>query len=230
MNTRGDSVYCIGVTGGQNFVTDKRNIRKNIKRIETVKTWQLIIILILSLFLSATFLRLNNTGMIERRNAIEGADKSGDTIDVASRIYDIQRYAAVHMNADTGVFYLQEQYNRDVKLAVNQGSGEANTGANSPQARADAVCNPNLQYRGYSVAYQNCIIEQLDKAGQIVDPASIRLPNPALYRYSFTSPAWSPDFAGFSVLVSLLIAGLVLVRLVIWGVLKLLLKRHYRQA
>ena len=230
MNIRGDSVYCIGVTGGQNFVTDKRNIRKNIKRIETVKTWQLIIILILSLFIAATFLRLNNTGMIERRNAIDGADKSGDTIGMTSRIYDIQRYSAAHMNADTGIFYLQAQYNRDVKASVGAASGGNSTGANSPQARADAVCNPNLQSHGYSLAYQNCMLAQLDKEGQVVDPASISLPNPALYRYSFASPVWSPDFAGFSVLLSLLIAGLVVVRLVIWGVLKLLLKRHYRQA
>lgn len=210
-------------------MTDKRNIRKNIKRLEAIKTWQLIIILILSLFLSATFLRINNTGMITRRNAIEGADKSGDTQDVTSRIYDIQRYAAAHMNADTGIFYLQEQYNRDIKSSVAAASGDSSVGANSPQARADAVCNPNLQIHGYSLAYQNCMLEQLDKEGQVVDPSSITLPNPALYRYSFTSPVWSPDFAGWSVLVSLLIVALVVIRLVVWAVLKLLLKRRYRQ-
>ena len=210
-------------------MTDKRNIRKNLKRIETIKTWQLIILLVLSLFISATFLRLNNTGMISRRNAIEGADKSGDTQDTSSRIYDIQRYAAAHMNADTGVFYLQSQYDRDVKKAVTAASGDSSTGDNSPQAKADAICNPNLQIHGYSLAYQNCMLEQLSKAGQVVDPASITLPNPALYRYSFTSPLWSPDFAGWSVLVSLLLAVMIVIRFIIWVVLKILLKRHYRQ-
>lgn len=210
-------------------MTDKRNIRKNLKRIETIKTWQLIILLVLSLFISATFLRLNNTGMISRRNAIEGADKSGDTQDTSSRIYDIQRYAAAHMNADTGVFYLQSQYDRDVKKAVTAASGDSSTGDNSPQAKADAICNPNLQIHGYSLAYQNCMLEQLSKAGQVVDPASIMLPNPALYRYSFTSPLWSPDFAGWAVLVSLLLAIMIVIRFIIWAVLKVLLKRHYRQ-
>jgi len=210
-------------------VADKRNIRKNLKRIETVKTWQLIILLILSLFIAATFLRLNNTGMISRRNAIEGIDKSGDVQDTASRIYDIQRFAASHMNADTGVFYLQGQYDRDVKAAVAAASGDASTGDNSPQAKADAICNPNLQIHGYSLAYQNCMLEQLDKQGQVVDPASITLPNPALYRYSFTSPLWSPDFAGWSVVVSLLLMVTIVIRAIAWIVLKLLLKRHYRQ-
>lgn len=210
-------------------MTDKRSIRKNLKRVEAVKTWQLIILCILSLFIAATLLRLNNTGMISRRNAIEGIDKSGDVQDTTSRIYDIQRYAAAHMNADTGVFYLQGQYDRDVKAAVGAASGDSSTGANSPQAKADAVCNPNLQIHGYSLAYQNCMLEQLSKQGQVVDPASINLPNPALYRYSFSSPVWSPDFAGWSVLVSLLLAAAIVVRLAIWAALKLLLKRHYRQ-
>lgn len=210
-------------------MADKRNIRKNLKRIETVKTWQLIILLILSLFVAATFLRLNNTGMISRRNAIQGIDKTGDIQDTTSRIYDIQRYAAAHMNADTGVFYLQEEYDRDVKAAVAAASGDASTGDNSPQAKADAICNPNLQVHGYSLAYQNCMLDQLSKQGQVVDPSSIKMPDPALYRYSFSSPLWSPDFAGWSVLASLLLAVAIVVRAIAWAILKLLLKRHYRQ-
>jgi len=79
------------------------------------------------------------------------------------------------------------------------------------------------------LAYQNCMLEQLDKQGQVVDPASITLPNPALYRYSFTSPLWSPDFAGWSVVVSLLLMVTIVIRAIAWIVLKLLLKRHYRQ-
>ena len=113
--------------------------------------------------------------------------------------------------------------------AVAAASGDSSTGDNSPQAKADAICNPNLQIHGYSLAYQNCMLEQLDKQGQVVDPASITLPNPALYRYSFTSPLWSPDFAGWSVVVSLLLMVTIVIRAIAWIVLKLLLKRHYRQ-
>lgn len=210
-------------------MADKRNIRKNLKRIQTIKTWQLVVLLILSLFISATLLRMNNTGMVQRRDAIEGADKSGNTDEIVQRIYDIQRYSAAHMNADTGVFYLQAQYDRDVKKAVGDASGGPNDVASSPQARADAICNPNLQIHGYSLAYQNCMLAELSKEGQVVDPASITMPNPALYRYAFASPVWSADFAGFSVLLSLLIALTIALRFIVWAVLKLLLKRHYKQ-
>ena len=57
---------------------DKRKTRFRIKRLSQVKTWQLMILLVMVGFISATFLRLNNVGMVERRQAVENADKAGD--------------------------------------------------------------------------------------------------------------------------------------------------------
>ncbi len=210
-------------------MSDKRTIRHSLKRVQAIKTWQLFILLILSLFISATFLRLNNIGMIQRREAIAGADKAGNSEEIAQRLYDLQRYAAAHMNADPGAVYLQEQYNRDVKAAVTQVSGDLD-GYDTPQARADAICNPNLQSHGYSKAYQDCMLRELSREGQVVDPGTIKMPTPSLYRYSFVSPLWSPDFAGWSVLVSILLLVIIVVRIVIALVLRLLLRHHYRQA
>lgn len=210
-------------------MSDTRAIRQNITRVKAIKTWQLLILLLLMTFLTATFLRLNNTGMLQRRNAVEHADKAGNSEEIVSRIYDLQRYAAAHMNADTGVFYLQEQYNRDVKAAIAAASGGDYDGYDSPQARADAICNPNLQIHGYSKAYQDCMLRELSREGQVVDPATVKTPNPALYRYSFSAPLWSPDFAGWSTLVTLLIAIAIVFRLIVLIVLRFLLKRHYKQ-
>jgi len=72
-------------------VADKRSIRRDIKKLQRVKTWQLLILLILAGFLSATFLRLNNTGMVQRRNAVAAADKVGDTQQVTERVAGLQR-------------------------------------------------------------------------------------------------------------------------------------------
>lgn len=208
-------------------MSDKRTIRHSIKTVQAIKTWQLLILLLLALFLTATFLRLNNTGMLARRNAVESADKAGNADETAARIYDLQRFSAAHMNAESGVFYLQEQYNRDVKAAIAAASGDTD-GYDTPQARADAICNPNLQIHGYSKAYQDCMLRELSKAGQVVDPASIDLPKPALYRYSFTAPIWSPDFAGWSMVVTVLIALVIILRLITLAILRYLLHRHYK--
>ena len=211
-------------------MSDKRTIRHSIKYAGAIKTWQLLILLILTLFVAATFLRLNNTGMLARRNAVESADKAGDAQEIQSRIYDLQRFAAAHMNADTGVFYLQEQYNRDVRAAIAAASGGNYDGYDSPQARADAICNPNLQIHGYSKAYQDCMLRELSKEGQVVDPATITLPNSAMYRYSFISPLWSPDFAGWSVLVSIALMVAIVVRLAVIAGLHLMLKYYVKHS
>lgn len=181
------------------------------------------------LFVTATLLRLNNVGMSQRRAAVVAADKNGNLDDIQARILDLQRFSAAHMNADTGTFYLQEQYNRDVKAATKAAGGDnGQNGENSPYARADAICNPRYPVHGYSKAYQDCILAELGKEGQVVDPASIKTPSPALYQYSFISPLWSPDFAGFASLICLLIILAIGVRLVALGVLHLLLKRKFK--
>lgn len=209
-------------------MADKRQVKRSIKQLQAVKTWQLLILLILMLFVSATFLRLNNTGMIERRNAVASADKSGNVDDITARIYDIQRYSAAHMNAETGVFYLQEQYNRDVQKQAANASSSGSAKALEIRKAADAVCQP--QFRGWSPAYVRCYVNELNKhSADEISSANLQLPNSAQYRYSFTSPLWSPDFAGWSLLVSLALLLAIILRLLSLGILRLMLKRHYRE-
>ena len=86
------------------MAVDKRKTKFRIKRLSQVKTWQLVILLIMAGFISATFLRLNNVGMIERREAVENADKTGDIVSLQQR--------ATHMNADPGKFALDNTYKR----------------------------------------------------------------------------------------------------------------------
>ena len=52
-------------------------------------------------------------------------------------------------------------------------------------------------------------------------------PDPELYRHEFISPMWSPDFAGFSLIIFLLITVVIVLRIIGLVILKLLLKKHY---
>lgn len=207
-------------------MTDKRQVRKNIKRLQRVKTWQLLILLILIGFLTATFLRLNNIGMIQRRDAVLAADKVGDDESMVNRLYDLQRYSAAHMNADTGAFYLEQQYKRDAQNAVDAAKNDDNPNGNI-NVKAEAVCKP--QYTVWSTAYVQCFTDELAKYPPSPDPVeNVTLPSPDLYRQNFASPLWSPDFAGWSTLVFIIIIILIITRLASLGVLRLLLKQHYR--
>lgn len=205
------------------FVTDKRRVKKSIKTIQRVKTWQLLILLIVACLIAATFLRLNNIGMVERRTAVHVADEYGSEDGIKNSLYSLQRHASAHMNASTGAIYLEDSYNRAVKKAIAQ-ARERDAG-NDVYTRADETCQQ--QFSGYSQAYVQCFAAELDKypAGSLQDEAE--LPNPELYRHEFSSPLWTPDFAGWSVLVCALIVLVIIVRLISLAVLKLLIRRHY---
>lgn len=207
-------------------MADRRKISHSIKQIQAVKTWQLLIILILISFLAATFLRINNTGMIARRDAVITADKSGDASAIETRLYELQVYSSSHMNADTSVFYLQEQYNRDVKKAVDASSSQSSVSADA-NAKAEAVCHP--QYHGWSTAYMNCFLGELAKYPSPDKLPEPQLPSASLYRYSFASPIWSPDFAGWTVAAGIIVIIIIVARLIGLVILRLMIRRHYRE-
>lgn len=176
-------------------------------------------------FIAATFLRLNNIGMADRREAVLAADKAGDVSVMQNRLYDLQRYAAEHMNTSTGPFYLEQQYRRDAQKAVDAAKDDGNPNGNI-NAKAEAVCRP--QYTVWSPAYVQCFTDELAKYPPSPDPAqNINLPSTDLYRYDFAAPLWSPDFAGWAVIGCILILIMIVARLISLGVLRLLLKRHY---
>jgi hypothetical protein len=207
-------------------VADKRHIRRSIKQLQRVKTWQLLVLLLLLSFVAATFLRLNNIGMAERREAVLAADKSNDSAVTQNRLYDLQRYTTRHMNAETGPFYLEGQYRRDAQKLVDAAKASNTSGININE-QAEAVCRP--RYTVWSPAYVQCFADELAKYPPSPDPVqNVSLPSTELYRYSFSSPRWSPDFAGWSVALCGIITVMILARLAGLVLLRLLLKRHYR--
>jgi hypothetical protein len=207
-------------------VVDKRLIKRNIKQLQRVKTWQLLIVFVLLVFVAAIFLRLNNIGMIQRRDAVLAADKNGDETRLSQRLYDLQRFSSDHMNAATDTFYLEYQYKRDAQKAVDRAKTYNNPNGNV-HVKAEAVCRP--QFTVWSPAYVQCFADELAKYPPSPNPEeNVSLPSPDLYRQSFASPLWSPDFAGWAVLACVVVLLMIVVRLASLGILHLMLKRHYR--
>ncbi len=206
-------------------MANKRQVKRSIKQLQRVKTWQLVILLILTAVIAATFLRLNNIGMVDRRNAVLNADKAGKLEDMKSRLYDLQRYVSEHMNASSEQIYLQHQYARDAKAAVDDASDLQNPNGNI-YAKAAQVCDH--QFAVYSQAYLSCFIDEINKYPSAENlPAQVELPRTDLYRHEFLSPWWSPDFAGWSLAVCVLILVMIVVRITSMIILKAMLKRHY---
>lgn len=200
-------------------MVDKKRVKRSIKQLQRVKTWQLIILLVLAVAVSATFLRLNNIGMVQRRAAVIDADNGGDSQITQNRLYDLQRYVTAHMNTNLGKgIYLEASYKRDVQVAYENVSNDSEV-----YRKAQEVCMPKFSY--WSQAYVQCTKVELDKYTGTND---VNWPNPSGYLHVFVSPLWSPDFAGWSVLVCIAILTMIIVRLISVVTLKLLLKHHYK--
>lgn len=212
----------------------KRDLRQAVRQVERVKTWQLVVVLIMVGFVAATFLRLNNIGMIERREAVIVADEQGDKVQLERRLYDLQRHVSSHMNTDPGRIALDHTYQRDneqLKQQFAQASDE-NPHGNVYRLAAD-VCDPIGQAQGWrwpDPRYTACINSELEKypaASELKDQFK-PLPT-APYYHTFVSPLWTPDFAGWSVVAFGVVLLVIIGRLAALGVLRLLLARQYRR-
>lgn len=185
-------------------------------------------LLVITGVVSATFLRLNNIGMIERRAAVLSADSEGNQEVIIKRLYDLQRHVSGHMNTDLGRgVYLESSYSRDLQKWQSTQYGASNPNGNIYK-KAQEVCAP--RFSSYSAAYLQCTTSELAKYPAATDPASeTSKPRQEAYIHAFSSPLWSPDFAGWSVVVFAVILAMIVVRFVSLGVLNLLLRRHYKR-
>ena len=132
------------------------------------------------------------------------------------------------MNASTGLFYLEHAYERDVKKATEANQSDT-TVTGKIVKQADRICK---QRHGnyYSSAYVLCFSEEqarlIEQYPQM--DVSVKMPEPELYRHEFTSPLWSPDFAGWSLLASGAVVVVIIARVVTKLILKGLLRYRYR--
>lgn len=216
---------------------DKQQVRKKIWRLEQVKTWQLVVLLVMSGFVSATFLRLNNIGMIERREAVKQADIEGDDSLTAKRLYDLQRFVSSHMNTDPGMVPLEHSYKRAYEQALQEFESQiSGQSSNSVVAEVRAYCDSQAQQGGWGrfqttadPRYVQCINDQWNQHPSAGLDQQFQAPSTAPFYHTFAPPRWSSDFAGWSLVVTGLIALAIVLRFVGLVVLKILIKRRYRQ-
>ncbi len=214
-------------------MNDDSQIRYKLRALRRAKTWQLVIVLIPLLFVSATFLRLNNLGMIERRDAVMGADKKGDKEVIKKKLVDLQHYISAHMNTslDKGI-YLEESYKRDRAAAIEAATSATNTSNPNSAVYQQASIECRERFQGGVASFRNdyvqCVVARVQSLGEGQSAsAELKLPTVDNYRYNFSSPLFSFDLAGISILISALLIGVIVFRTLAIVSLKTLLK--YRQ-
>lgn len=151
----------------------------------------------------------NGNGAVARYNALVAVDQAGG--DVGQALNDLRGFIYSHMNAEIGgpngiypPIQLNGTYQRLV-AAEEQRVADAN---DELYAEAQDYCE-QFGSQGFSGGSRvECINSYVDEHG-----AKVQSIDESFYKYDFVAPRWSPDLAGFSLILCALFTGLTLVYL-----------------
>jgi len=180
---------------------NKRHAHHLWTKVRRLKPIYFFTVAVLSGIICVFALRANNENMVSLRTAVYTADKNNGNVELA--LQKLQSYVTSHMNTNldsgNGSVYppiqLQYTYQRLVQSQKNA------TSANNAQLYTEAQ-NYCQQQDSVDFSGRNrvpCIEQYIESHGEQTStvPAS-------LYEFSFASPAWSPDLAGWSLVVAVL--------------------------
>jgi len=194
---------------------ERKTLRKWLRRAGLHFTWIMTMALMILMVVTAYALRTNNLGMLQLRNAVIAADKSGDRAVLVKATSELQKYVSMHMNTYMGEsgIALQHSYDQDVAKAVEE--SVARQQLDIPldiYAQYDAQCRSQLAAGEWH--YVNCISSHIDYTGKNFDFSAPKLPAKELYYVNFTPPRVSMDFAGIMVMICILLLLVIVFRVV----------------
>lgn len=184
-------------------------------RIRPIKVWYLVALTLVSGLVCVIALRQNNQTMGKLREAVYAADKDGDDQQIMKSLQDLQKFVTTHMNTsltagNSSVYppvQLKYTYER-----LQEAANEAAAGANTQlYTEAQAYCE---QQNSTDFSGRNrvpCITQYVTDHGGS-KPASI--PD-SMYKFNFASPRWSPDLAGWCLVLTIIFGILSLLRIAV---------------
>lgn len=179
-------------------------------KLKHIKPWYFLILAAIFGVVSVISLRANNQHMVELRDAVYAADKNGS--DVKKPLQDLQAYVTTHMNTNLAsgpnAVYppIQLKYTYE-RLQAAQNSQSVNSQLyNEAQKYCEGQNSTDFSGRNRVP----CIEAYVSSHGAA--PAA-KVPD-ALYKFSFASPRWSPDLAGWSIILTILSLGLFVITLI----------------
>lgn len=188
---------------------NKRYLHHLWTRIRPIKTWYLFAVFVVAGTVAVLALRNNYAVMVDLRESVYQADREAG--DVEGALQKLRGHVHAHMNTSLSAgadavyppIQLKETYQRLVtaeKERVNASNSQVYTDA---QTHCEKL-HPGSFSGGPRVpCIEQYVKEHGTKAKVIPD---------ALYKFDFASPSWSPDLAGWSLVLSILFAVLTVLR------------------
>ncbi|HEY1063949.1 MAG TPA: hypothetical protein VGE30_01490 [Candidatus Saccharimonadales bacterium] len=193
---------------------NKRHLHHYWRAFRTVKPVYFLLLALIFGAMSVVALRDNNQRMAELRDAVYAADK--DNGDVQTALNNLQAHVTAHMNTSlttgsTAVYppiQLQHTYQR----LVQEKSAAQNSANQDLYTRAQAYCQSQNSSDFSGRNRVPCIEKYVQDNG--VKPGSVNI-SPSLYQYDFVAPRWSPDLAGWSLVLAFLFGFLAVAKFIV---------------
>lgn len=178
---------------------DKRSLHHSLRYIRRIHPWYFLVLAMIAGAIGIIALRQNNERMIVLRDAVYQADK--DNGDVEGALHNLREYVFGHMNTSLASgpnavhppIQLKYTYER-LQAAQQEGLGQNNS---KLYGQAQQAC----EAQGETTTAQStisCIQEYAASHG--IQLAAIP---EGLYKFDFVSAKWSPDLAGWSLVVAI---------------------------
>lgn len=182
-------------------MVDKRRLHHIWRETKRVRPRYFLILAVFFGIVCVFALRSNNEHMIALRNDVYAADKNDGNVNQALR--NLQAYVYAHMNTDLAAGPnavhppIQLKYTYQRLVAAENAKVQA---ANSHlYTDAQTYCQALIP-NGFSGRYrESCINQYVTTHG--VKPQVIQK---SLYEFDFVAPKWSPDLAGWSMVLAIL--------------------------
>jgi len=227
---------------------NRNKIKIRLRSVLRIKTWQLVLLLILFGFVAATLLRLDNLEMTRLREAVLIADYEGDTEDILRAVDELRTFVFTHTVISiveengiqsfvlgTGPFYLEHQYTRTAHREIERArqqleAGQDGSGGESifdqAASRCDALAR-QFGWRSWTAPHVDCVLNELARHPEmdaIQDLTTAMIPSTALYFHNYVAPIWAPTPAGWVMLNCLILISVIIVRILTSVFLRLLLR------
>lgn len=191
---------------------DKKQLHHLWTKIRPVKVWYLATLFLLASVTAILALRQNNLTMIQLRNDVYVADEKNQ--DVEAALQRLRSYVHGHMNTKLAqgsdavyppiqLKYTYQRLQDAEKARVQQSSATVYTDA---QAYCERQNSTDFSGRNRVPCIEKYVNEHPVAKEQAIPDA--------MYKFDFYSPSWSPDFAGFAVVIAVLLFVLLVLRLI----------------
>lgn len=185
---------------------NEHKIKHRIKKSKLLSPLLFLALAICFGLISVFALRANNQQMAELREAVYAADK--DNGDVQTALRNLQAFVTSHMNTElstgNGVYppiQLKYTYERLVKAQGDSIAAANNKIYNDAQAYCESQNSSDFSGRNRVPCIEQYVQSHQSQSTQIQED---------LYKFGFASPTWSPDLAGWSIVLTV-VFGLLFV-------------------